>query len=273
MPRLEPALASKLLAVQATRKLHAGDQAGAIRLFEASLESAAATGDQRTACEMRVNLASVWSEMGQLEPAERLLRHTLQEAQAIELHYITAAVLINLAPVLTHAGRLGEARRLTMQALNFARKQGDLRWEGAAQLYLSTIAFMAGEDQGSEHRARSAAEIVASPLLPSALAAIARAMLAQDRHAEALDQARRASVLLSEIGHVEEYESLIHLTLAEALYASGDPDAARAALRGALARLRARAAQIGNPEWREGFLTKLPDNARTLALAHSWGLE
>jgi len=272
-PRIEPALASKLQAVQATRKLHAGDQAGAIALFEGALASAAATGDTRTACEMRVNLASVWSDMGQIEPAEILLRQTLQEAQAIELHYITAAVLINLAPVLTHAGRLGEARRLTMQALNFARKQGDLRWEGAAQLYLSTITFMAGEHQGSEHRARSAAEIVAAPLQPSALAAIARALLAQDRHAEALECARKASALLTEIGHVEEYESLIYLTLAEALHASGDGEAARVALRDALARLRARAAHIGNPEWRTGFLTKLPDNARTLELARAWGMQ
>src|SRR6185503_4998260 len=121
---LDPGQAAKVKAAQATRCLHSGDQAGAIGLLEAAVELAAATGDARAMCEMRVNLASVWADMGQLEPAETLLRQTLQEAQSIELHYIATAVLINLAPVLTHGGRLGEARRLTMQALNFARKQG-----------------------------------------------------------------------------------------------------------------------------------------------------
>ena len=271
--QLEPALAAKIEAVLATRKLHAGDQAGAIDLMQAAQRSAAATGDTRTVCEMRGNLASLWSEMGQLEMAETLLRQTLHEAQAIELNYITAAVLINLAPVLTHAGRLGEARRLTMQALNYARKQGDLRWEGAAQLYLSTISFMAGEHQGSEQRARSAADIVSLPLQPSALAAIARALLAQDRRAEALEYARKASDLLAATGHVEEYESLVRLMLAEALGAAGDRDGARAALRAAMTRLQDRAVQIGNLEWRVSFLTVLPDNARTLALAREWGLE
>ncbi|HET6149010.1 MAG TPA: protein kinase [Polyangia bacterium] len=269
---LDPAQGARVKAAQATRCLHSGDQASAIGLLEAAVELAAATGDVRAMCEMRVNLGSVWSDMGQLEPAETLLRQTLQEAQTIELHYIATAALINLAPVLTHAGRLGEARRLTMQALNFARKQGDVRWEGAAQLYLSTISFMAGEYPGSEQRARQAAEIASAPLRPSALAAIARALLAQDRRAEALEQARVAAAELAAVGHVEEYESLVHLMLAETLEANGEPVAARAALTSATTRLRERAAQIGRLDWRRSFLTRLPDNARTLGLARAWGI-
>jgi ATP/maltotriose-dependent transcriptional regulator MalT len=270
--RLDPALGAKVKAAQATRRLHSGDQAAAIGLFEAALELAAATGDARAMCEMRVNLAAVWADMGQLEPAEALLRQTLQEAQSIELHYVATAVLINLGPVLTHAGRLGEARRLTMQALNFARKQGDVRLESAAQLYLSTISYMAGEYPGSEQRARQAAEIASAPLRPSALAAIARALLAQDRRAEALGQARAAAEQMAAVGHVEEYESLVNLMLAETLAANEEHDAARASLATAAARLRERAAQIGRLDWRRTFLTKLPDNARTLTLAKAWGV-
>jgi enoyl-CoA hydratase len=201
--------------------LHAGDQIGAIARLDRALVLAGTTGDVATMCEMRVSLASVWADLGQLETAESLLRHALQEAQTIELHHVTTAALITLGPVLTDSGRLGEARRLTMQALNFARKQGDLRWEGAAQLYLSTISFVAGEHLGSEQRARRAAEIVSAPLRPSALAAIARALLAQAHPAEALEQARAAAAQLAATGHVEKYESLVHLMLAEALDASG----------------------------------------------------
>ena len=272
LAQLEPMLAARLEAVQAMRRLHAGDLTGAIALLDAALALAGTTGDVATMCEMRVSLASVWADMGQLETAESLLRHALREAQTIELHYITTAALITLGPVLTDSGRLGEARRLTMQALNFARKQGDLRWEGAAQLYLSTISFVAGEHLGSEQRARRAAEIVSAPLRPSALAAIARALLAQNHPAEALEQARAAAAQLATTRHVEKYESLVHLMLAEALAANGDVEGARAALRAAVARLLARAAPIATREWRRAFLTRLPDNARTLALARTWGV-
>jgi ATP/maltotriose-dependent transcriptional regulator MalT len=174
--------------------------------------------------------------------------------------------------VLTHAGRLGEARRLAMQALNFARKQGDQRGEGAAQLYLSTISFVAGEHPGSEQRARRAAEIGARSLRASALAAVARALLAQDRRPEALEQARAAAAELAASGRLERYESLVHLALAEALAANGDQAGARAAVHAAAARLQTRAGQLSNPDWRRSFLTKLPDNARILALAREWGL-
>jgi len=270
--RLEPGLCARYQAVQATRRLRHGDAAGAIDLLQAALASASRTGDTGMMCDLRVSLASVWADLGQLDTAEALLRQALEQAQTIELHYITTAALINLGPVLTHAGRLGEARRLAMQALNFARKQGDQRGEGAAQLYLSTISFAGGEHPGSEQRARRAAEIGAPSLRASALAAVARALLAQDRRPEALEQARAAAAELTGSGRLERYESLVHLVLAEALAANGDQAGARAVVHAAAARLQARAAQLGNPEWRRSFLTKLPDNARILALAREWGL-
>jgi hypothetical protein len=113
---------------------------------------------------------------------------------------------------------------------------------------------------------------VSTPLEPSALAAIARAVLAQGRREEALEYARKAHARLEAIGHVEEYESLVRLMLAETLEESGHHAAARAALGAAADRLAARAALISNPAWRESFLTELPDNARTMALARAWGV-
>jgi len=273
--RLEPGLGARYRAVQAMRRLRHGDNAGAIDLLQAALASATRTGDTGTMCDLRVSLASVWAELGQLDTAEALLRQTLEQAQTVELHYITTAALIGLGPVLTHSGRLGEARRLAMQALNFARKQGDQRGEGAAQLYLSTISYVAGEHPGSEQRARRAAEIGSPSLRASALAAVARALLAQGRRPEALEQARAAAAELvarAASGRAERYESLVHLVLAEALAATGDAAGARAVVQAAAARLQARAALLANPDWRRSFLTKLPDNARILALAREWGL-
>jgi hypothetical protein len=79
-----------------------------------------------------------------------------------------------------------------------------------------------------------------------------------------------ANELLATIGHVEDYESLVRLALAEALAAAGDVEPARAALRAAYERLMARAAQIAKPDWRAAFLTRNLDNARTVRLAREW---
>jgi ATP/maltotriose-dependent transcriptional regulator MalT len=97
-------------------------------------------------------------------------------------------------------------------------------------------------------------------------------VLARGRSKEALQHARTANDLLTAIGHVEEYESLVRLMLAETLEASGDHEAAMEAIRVAAERLTARAAQISTPAWRESFLTRLADNARTMRLAREWGL-
>jgi tetratricopeptide (TPR) repeat protein len=270
--RLEPSLAAKVHAVRAARQLHHGDQPAAIRLYEASIQAATAAGDTRTTSEMYGNLAATWADLGQLDRAEALLRQGLADAEKLEIKYLMVWALVNLATVLASSGRLDEARRAALQALEFGRTQGAQRVEGAALLYLSTIAYLAGELHESEHRARLASEIVPAPLQPSALAALARAVLAQGRTKEALQHARMANELLASIGHVEEYEALVRLVLAEALAASGDTEGARAALGTAHRRLLARAALIANDDWRESFLSRLPDNARTMRLAREWGV-
>jgi tetratricopeptide (TPR) repeat protein len=269
---LEPAAAAKVHGVRAARALHLGDQPAAIALFEKAISAALAAGDARTVSEMRANLAATWADMGQLDQAEAGLRQGLADAERLELTYVRAWALLNLGTVLTSSGRLDEARRAMTSALEFGRTQGDQRLEGAALLYLSTIAFLGGELHDSEHRARMASEILPTPLQPAALAALARAALAQGRTKEALQHARTANELLATIGHVEDYESLVRLILAESLAASGDVEAARAALRAAHVRLLARAAQIANPDWRESFLTRLLDNARTTRLAREWNV-
>jgi tetratricopeptide (TPR) repeat protein len=269
---LRPAAAAKVHAVRAMRALHFGDQPAAIALNEQSILAAGAAGDARTKAEMHCNLATCWADLGQLDQAEAGLRQGVAEAERLELTYLRVYTLLNLGQVLTAMGRYDEARRAIAVAADHGRTQGDQRLEGGALLYLSTNSFLAGDLQDAEHRARMASEIVPTPLQPAALAALARAVLAQGRVDEALRHARKAHELLLEIGHVEEYEALVRLVLPEALHAAGELEEARAALGSARERLLARAEKIANPEWRASFLTRLHDNARTLGLSSDWKL-
>lgn len=76
--------------------------------------------------------------------------------------------------------------------------------------------------------------------------------------------------LLEAQGKIEEGEALIRLVHAEALSATGDGDAARAAIADARDRLLAAAARIDDPALRDSFLHNVPENARTLARARAW---
>src|SRR6185436_9080772 len=106
---------------------------------------------------------------------------------------------------------------------------------GGTLFYLAKIAFLSGDPAGAEREARAAADALEDvpPLRANAVAALARALLAQGRPEEALA-------------------------------AAGATDESEKALVSAREHLMSRAAKISDPKWRERFLTCVPDNARTL---------
>ena len=57
---------------------------------------------------------------------------------------------------------------------------------------------------------------------------------------------------------------------AEALHACGEHEPSRRAMRSARERLLERAAKIPEGSYREGFLHRVPEHARTLSLARAW---
>jgi hypothetical protein len=102
---------------------------------------------------------------------------------------------------------------------------------------------------------------------PQQLACLGSVLLKMKRPHEALIAAREAQALLDSLGGVEEGESLVRITFAEALHANGETEAARAAIRIARDRVLERATKITDAEWRTSFLQNLPENARTLSVA------
>ena len=63
---------------------------------------------------------------------------------------------------------------------------------------------------------------------------------------------------------------LIGLVHAETLFAAGQDARASAALAAARERLLDRAARVDDPELRDSFLQRIPENARILQLADAW---
>jgi hypothetical protein len=107
---------------------------------------------------------------------------------------------------------------------------------------------------------------VSKPTQVSAYAALAHALLAQNRAADALLAAEEGMSILNALVRVEDGEASLRLAYVESLRRSGHEQEAERAGRDALARLSARASTIREERWRRTFLENVAENARTVAL-------
>jgi eukaryotic-like serine/threonine-protein kinase len=273
LPDLDPQAQALIQQVRSFRASASGDLGGCLAGLEAALASFELAGDLRNACSTRANLGYVYCELGDLARAESALQQALAETTRMGLHELTAAVQHNLGRVLGLGGRTDEAARLEREAIASVRKQGEPRVEGVARTYLSEILAASGDYAGAEAEAALAVETlrVAPSLRVAALGALARARLGRGDAERALEAAREAATELDALGEIEEGESSVRLTYAEALSHNGADAEARAALETARERLLARAARIEDAAWRARFLNDVPVNARILALAAQWG--
>jgi tetratricopeptide (TPR) repeat protein len=266
------AVAARIYALHASRALCYGDPAAALRFTELSIPSFAYTGDRRNACLGRVNAAHALLQLGDERQAERALRSALSDASVLGLHNVSALGLQNLAVALARQGALDEARASAAQAIGAFAAQSNRRQEGRSRVYLAEILAARGDAEAAEREARAAVLCVVSipPLKALALGVLARVLLTREKARAALEAAREGVALRDALAGMEEGEALLRLALAESLDASGDRRAAEDAIRAARERLLARAAGIPEPGFRQSFLRRVPENARTLALARAW---
>jgi eukaryotic-like serine/threonine-protein kinase len=269
---LAPTDALSIALIRQTRAFRAmaqGDTMACLEGLSLTLTSFEEAVDRRNACSTRVNLGFVLAEVGAFEPAEEALRAALASADRMGLHELVAVARQNLGHVLCCRGKLEEARSVQQQALEALHRQKSPRDEGLARIYLAEVELCAGDSIAAERESREALSLL--PGIPArravALATLASALLAQGRRDEALREASEAYATLSALGSIEEGEAMIRLAYAEALAAAGEHAKARAAIVEARERLLARAACIRDPAWREPFLSRIPEHARTIALA------
>ncbi|WP_437521775.1 AAA family ATPase [Sorangium sp. So ce726] len=249
-----------------------GDLSAAVSSGEAAVSAYEQAGDRRNACSCRGNLGFVYAELGDFERAESALRPAQEEADRLQLGDLKLVLDSNLAQVLAYRGQLAEARMLTEAGATPSLEARGARVVVISRCCLARIALAAGDLETAEREARAAISLV--PDVPTlgvqAFAVLARVLLRIGRIEEAVRTAVEANATLASFGTIEEGESFVRLTYAEALSASGRHDEAAVAIAAARTALLARAEKLGDPAWRERFLQHVPDNARTLELARRW---
>ena len=220
----------------------------------------------------RVRVIRVALALGELARAETACRASLDCCRALRAQQATTYAHVNLGYILTYRpGMRAEATDHLRRAIEECRAVGNPRLEGWARAHLTALHDLQGDHEAGLDEARAATELLeVSPGLQSwALATWSRALLANGRAADAVERARAAMAILERLGGLLQHETLPPLALSRALHATGDLDAARAAIRDARRRLLWRADRLGDPAWRTSFLA-LPDNALTLELYNAW---
>lgn len=245
----------------------------ALELLTASIASFEQAGDARTACDSRSDAGFYLLEMGQYERVTQQLRALLNVANRMGLVTMIASAHHNLGPALFETGDVEGAIRSETLAIEAYASQGDKRLEGGSRYYYGLMLLRLGRLDEAEREMRNA--VVVSSELPSlrvtAEAGLARVLVAQGKADEALALARRAHAP-PEPNVVPELPMALTVALLEALVATGNHDEARTLAGDAAAGVVRRAQNLRAAAYRESMLERVPENARTLAIAQSLGL-
>jgi tetratricopeptide (TPR) repeat protein len=255
-------------AAEAMRALCSGD----IGSYHTTMGEAATLyergGDLRNACNAQCNLGFCRAELGAWNEAESVLRASLARARRLGLISVEYNALHNLGYVLFRLGRIDEAREIETDCARVFEQKGDGRTAGGSRLYLAMMALETNALDEARAEVERALALLADtpPLRPYALAVLVFVNLAQKRIEEARAAALEAGELANALGAMEQGEAYVRLAVAEALRAAGDVEGAKQAITTARARLVERGAIMSEPI-RESFFQRVPENARTFALA------
>jgi tetratricopeptide (TPR) repeat protein len=270
--RDEPLVVGRVSALRAFLEVHEGDLPEAVRRYSEAAHAYTRVGYSRRACGMRISLGFTYLQMGAYDEARTELLRAIVQAEKLGLGHVAATARHNLGLVLARTGEGAAALRVEREARAALEAEGDVRLAGTARCYLAQILAAAGAAGEAEAEARAAVAALDAfpPLLAQALAVLARLLLDRGAVAQARAEAQRGLALLDALGQVEEGEALLRLVAAEALAASGEHQAARAAIGVARDRILERAARLSDEAYRGQFLVMVPENARTLELAAQW---
>jgi tetratricopeptide (TPR) repeat protein len=263
-----PGVTAAIHAARAFDRLYSGDLGGYLHHTVQAVVRFEQAGDQRVATLYRINVAYALIEVGAYERAKETLEQAMTTATRMGLARLIALGQNNLGVVHLHLGQLDEARRVQTQAVEAYVRSGNKRMEGGSRRNLAAVLTEMGDLDAAEQQARAAIGVLegAPPLRAHALATLARIALQRGDQPRARKLIDRARAIADDMGDIEEGEALIRLVFAQVLRAEGDIEGARGAIAHARERLLARAEWLIEPDQRESFLERVPDNAETFAL-------
>ena len=269
-----------------------GDQAPVVRMgwnYAVSLRASYAHGDPWRALQHSEAFQAIFDEIGgeQIFLVMQLLRgmnrwylgalasaiQALDEIPAADTAAGMASSLRRffLSWLYADRGMLDEARALAAQLSESSHAHHDRLGESRGRWALAEVLRRLGDLEGADREVQAALALALPLEQPGVLATLSALRLAQGRGADALAVAEDAMARCARMGGCGMFRgAFVRLAHAEALQATGAHAAARRAITEARARLHTIAGKIADPAYRTSYLARVPENARTLALARAW---
>lgn len=207
-------------------------------------------------------------ELGCRERGEEILRRTIRRSREVGLEHLCAVASHNLGRRVGEAGDIEGGLALERAALASFELHENRRMRGLTLSHIAWILLVAGRlDEAAAHIEEALPHLQDHPASRIiALATRAQIYLRRGAIDAALEDARAAHDGLRSLDRVQEGESLIRLTWAEALSAAGQTEEAAEALASAARSLDERAGMIEQDHLRASFLS-LPENQRITQFA------
>jgi tetratricopeptide (TPR) repeat protein len=181
----------------------------------------------------------------------------------------------NLGIVLAELGELDEALEIERAAIAGYATTTNTRLWAVSIVYCGWIHFLAGRLDEAERMTREALakcdeSSAVLPVKAEGLANLARIFLASGRVDEAVAAATEAMGIATSFGGTGGGEGSIRVAHAEALWAAGRHDEARAAIAEARRWVLSSAERMADPAMRADFLSHVVANAQILSRAEEW---
>ncbi len=268
----DPAARAAVLAARVARAKWNGDIADAAQLAQEAVACFELVGDVRNAVDQRNISGFCLMQLGAYQEAEAVLRAATDAAERLGLPAVVTETKLHLAQLYARMQRKKEAIATIEQVIAAFVMQGDKANEGRARAYLVGVFHLSEEFAVATQEALKALPLLehAPPYRASLLGLVAISRADKGDAVGAHEAGQEAMRILQRLGGTVEGESIARLGHAEGLYAIGDHEGAREAIRVARDRLVTRANRIENPEWRKYFLNRLQEHRRILARAGEW---
>ncbi len=238
--------------------------------LDASCAAYERAGARRALCLTRINSASLHAWSGEAARGAELLALAKVEADGLRSGFLTAYAGAVTGLMELWAG--AEGAEATLRAA-LPTVTGVPRFAFIVRVFVGWAALERGDLAGADEQARAALALtVVSDLRPSAMALLARVLVARGAVVQGLAVAREAARIEGAARDIELLMGVADLALAEVLDARRDRAGAVAALAAAYGRIDAVAGRIASEERRARFWARRLPNARVKELAGLWGV-
>ena len=248
-----------------------GDPGQAITLLREQVVINHRSGNQMGEAIGLVNLGYNYTLLGKYELARKTLELSLEISQSVNDRRTAAYTKLNLAMALFRNNVLDDARQLLERTIPELVAMGDLFGTASGHSYMGLVQEASGRLNNATTEYTKAVDLFtkigALSYASDAQTGIARSLYASGNLADAKEKISQVCMYIEDNGTAGmEFPIWSYKVCAEIYMALEDPEHADRSIKEGYNELMKRSDHISAPEWREAFLSNVPEHLAIIQL-------